>query len=136
VLVAEVTLSARILSKEVLPAPEEPMINVAWPGAAKPDTHFTMLSSFVLPSLGSLALSAGVVLTSALKLTSSQLSFIGYLHLSLAWSSRAIGSMLAFVARDMPRTPIVLACFGDYISSRSPEYAILPAGDIKPVLRL
>ena len=57
VLVAEVTLSARMLSREVLPAPDEPMINVAWPGHAYPDTPLTILSDLVFLCFGWAAIS-------------------------------------------------------------------------------
>lgn len=49
VLVAELTLSARMLSRDVLPAPEEPIMKVAWPGAANPETDLTISRVLVGP---------------------------------------------------------------------------------------
>ena len=98
-------LSARILRKDVFPAPEDPMIKVACPGAAYPETDFTIAYLLVLPIVGFVLRSRSVVGTSTSKKTFSQLNFIGCLQSILACSTISAGSISGLLARDIALMP-------------------------------
>ena len=97
-----------IFKRLVLPAPEAPMINVAYPGDAKPDTLLRIVCLLVIPIAGSFSLSKSVVLTSTSKKRFVKESFIGLLHSFFACSTKAIGSISGLVASDYVLK--VLAC--------------------------
>ena len=103
--------SAKIFRRLVFPAPEAPIMKVAYPGAANPETLLRIVYRLISPIAGFSSFSCYVVLTSTSKRTFYHDTLTGYLQRFFALSTSASGSISALVARDCALM-VVARCFG------------------------